>query len=223
MPRPTAVLFDLDDTLTDRRKSIERYCSVFLEEFGTHLHPLQPTRVEELIVRADRWGYNPSRPQDIFRSLPWKTVPPESAIDKHWNTYFPISVVQRSGMIGVIEWLQEQRISIGIVTNGRARAQETKIQVLGLQGSVDVVVVSETEGFKKPDPRLFRVALRRLGEHADSVWFVGDHPNNDIIGAKGAGLTAVWLYGNHAWPKEHPVPQLQIERLSDLPRLVDAD
>jgi putative hydrolase of the HAD superfamily len=223
MPRPTAVLFDLDDTLTDRRKSIERYCAVFLEEFGSRLPPLQPTRLEELIVSADRWGYNPLRPQDICRSLPWQTVPAETAIDTHWNTYFPISVVQRSGMTGVIEWLQEKCISIGIVTNGTTRAQQAKMQVLGLHESADVVVVSETEGFKKPDPRLFRVALRRLGEDAGSAWFVGDHPNNDILGAQVAGLTAVWLRGNHPWPKEHPAPQLQIECLSELPRLVGAE
>jgi hypothetical protein len=40
----------------------------------------------------------------------------------------------------------------------------------------------------KPDPRIFRLALDVLGVEADRVWYVGDMPGIDVVGAWRAGL-----------------------------------
>ncbi len=120
------------------------------------------------------------------------------------------------------ELLHSQSLNLGVVTNGTARAQNKKIEILGVQHLFGAVVVSELEGFKKPDPRLFHVALQQLGLEAASTWFVGDHPLNDILGARGAGLNPVWLSGSHAWPAEHVAPAMTIASLSELPHHVAA-
>ena len=48
--------------------------------------------------------------------------------------------------------------------------------------------VFEEVGYHKPDARVFARALQSLGCAGDEVWFVGDHPRNDIVGAAAAGL-----------------------------------
>jgi HAD superfamily hydrolase (TIGR01509 family) len=40
------------------------------------------------------------------------------------------------------------------------------------------IVVSTHEGLIKPDPRLYRIALDRMGRRADEVLFIDDSPAN---------------------------------------------
>jgi HAD-hyrolase-like len=56
---------------------------------------------------------------------------------------------------------------------------------------------------------IFQHALDGLGLGADQVWFVGDHPENDILGASRVGLRTVWLRGAHPWPGHQVVPYHQ--------------
>lgn len=221
MAAPTSVLFDLDDTLTDRRRSIGRYLRAFLDEFGALLLPSDPSEIERLIIEADRNGYYSALASDLCRLLPWQSVPAVTAIEEHWDAYFPTSAVASAGMSEVIEYLRGRNVSLGIVTNGHIDAQESKIRVLGIQDAFDTIVISESEGCKKPDPRLFEAALSRLGERAESTWFVGDHPANDIMGAENAGLITVWFRAHHPWPEGSQRPQMSISSLQDLPHLIE--
>ena len=78
------------------------------------------------------------------------------------------------------------------------------------------MLVSESVGLRKPKPEIFALALETLGLSPSEAWFVGDHPEADIIGAKRAGLTGVWITGFHPWPDGQPEPSLQIRRLPEL-------
>ena len=63
----------------------------------------------------------------------------------------------------------------------------------GLRPLLDAVLVSMDEGVHKPNPELFRRAAARLGLSPSQCVFVGDHPVNDIEGAIGAGMRAVFI------------------------------
>ena len=62
----------------------------------------------------------------------------------------------KGGRIGgagaILELLRGWGFKLGIVTNGSEKGQSAKIDVLGLRGLVDAVVISEIVGVKKPDP-----------------------------------------------------------------------
>jgi putative hydrolase of the HAD superfamily len=64
---------------------------------------------------------------------------------------------------------------------------------LGLAGAVDAIVVSAQAGARKPDPRIFQVALEQLGCEQGNALFVGDSLQTDVVGARAAGLRAVLL------------------------------
>jgi putative hydrolase of the HAD superfamily len=73
---------------------------------------------------------------------------------------------------------------------------------------------------RKPDPRIFALALGAMDMGAADAWFVGDHPMIDVRGARSAGLTAVWRGGTRPWPADDPPPDHAIAGLPDLLPLV---
>lgn len=52
--------------------------------------------------------------------------------------------------------------------------------------------MSEQEGIKKPQAEIFLRALARLGVNPEESVYLGDHPNNDVIGARDVGMNAIW-------------------------------
>jgi putative hydrolase of the HAD superfamily len=57
---------------------------------------------------------------------------------------------------------------------------------------MDVVLISESIGIRKPDPRIFAEALAQMGVSPASAMYVGDNPEADVVGARRSGLLAIW-------------------------------
>lgn len=111
---------------------------------------------------------------------------------------------------------RESGWKIGIVTNGTTAQQTLKIHTIGLKRYVDAVIISETEGVKKPDPGLFDIAARRLGSGAAGGWMVGDHPTADISGGRAAGFRTGWVSRGKDWPIEIAAPDLWAATAADV-------
>ena len=88
----------------------------------------------------------------------------------------------------------------------------------------DVVVSSEELRCYKPHSSVFLEACRRLGTAAASTVYVGDNPRLDVVGARNAGLTAVWLNrSGREYPKDLEPPDHTIESLKELLLLLGLD
>src|SRR5690606_38160904 len=92
----------------------------------------------------------------------------------------------------LMKQLKGKSLRLGIISNGKGQFQLDAIQALGIEPYMDVILISEWEGMKKPDPNLFMKGLARLGVHPEEAMYVGDHPDNDIKGARAAGIKTVW-------------------------------
>jgi putative hydrolase of the HAD superfamily len=64
---------------------------------------------------------------------------------------------------------------------------------VGITACVDLTLDSEVEGVEKPDPRLFVVALDRLGARPETAMHVGDIYHVDVVGARNAAIRPVLL------------------------------
>jgi putative hydrolase of the HAD superfamily len=64
---------------------------------------------------------------------------------------------------------------------------------VGLAGDLDGVVTSAAVGARKPDPRIFEAALELAGYAAGEALHVGDTPEEDIDGARAAGVRALLI------------------------------
>jgi putative hydrolase of the HAD superfamily len=73
----------------------------------------------------------------------------------------------------------------------------------GLRGLVDGVVTSAEVGVAKPAAELFEAALAVAGVGAGEAIHVGDSLEEDVEGARGAGIRAVWLRRS----EDQPAPE----------------
>jgi putative hydrolase of the HAD superfamily len=80
---------------------------------------------------------------------------------------------------------------LGLISNGTSATQREKLNALAVEGLFDPVVISEEVGFRKPDARIFELAIANWRFAPSSVLFVGDDPVSDIGGAKAAGMRAL--------------------------------
>ena len=216
-----AVLFDLDDTLTDRARSLWAYGERFAVDFASALRLSDPTALAPVFLEADGGGYRPKEEvaARLCANLPWvnsAAVPPPVDLITHWRRIFPTCARPAAGLAETLAALDAGGVPWGIVTNGGGPTQRAKLEALGLVRRPRAVAISEEVGLRKPDPRIFALALEMLGLSAPGVWFVGDHPTNDVLGATSAGLAAVWLVGRHPWPDGAPTPPYRIRQLPEL-------
>ena len=113
---------------------------------------------------------------------------------------------------------------LAVITNGASDTQRDSLQLLGIEKVFDAVVISGEVGAAKPDPSLFVIALQRLGVKKENAWHIGDNLETDVVGALGAGLTAVWLNRAGVHRKEgDPKPDHEIRSLKELAPLVSAN
>jgi HAD superfamily hydrolase (TIGR01509 family) len=82
--------------------------------------------------------------------------------------------------------LRERGLALAVVSNWDI-SLHGRLASLGLDALVDTVVASADVGVAKPDPRLFRAALERLGAEPGRALHVGDR-DEDEQGARAAGL-----------------------------------
>jgi putative hydrolase of the HAD superfamily len=222
---PQAILFDLDETLTDRTRSIFQYAERFRGDFADHLASTGVSTIADAILCADVRGYRPREEilRDFSQRLPWRTVPHVSHLRRHWETGFPLAIVAREGLEETLSALHALGIRLGIVTNGEVQFQEPKIRQLAISRYLSTIVISEAVQVQKPDPRIFAHALAEIGCRASETWCVGDDPVNDVLGAAAVGLRAIWLTGVRPWPPDRPASQWQIAALGEIVELVHSE
>lgn len=85
------------------------------------------------------------------------------------------------------------KYELHIITNGFDDIQSTKMSSSGIDHYFKVIITSETAGFRKPDPRIFQLALDRSGAEAGNSLMVGDNLRADIGGARDFGMDQVFF------------------------------
>lgn len=98
--------------------------------------------------------------------------------------------------------LKEAGLTLAVVSNWEARLAEL-LAAHGIRDCFDFIVVSEVEGYVKPGPRLFELALERAGMLPGEVLHVGDRPGEDISAAESLGIRAVHIQRGDDPPLAH--------------------
>lgn len=107
------------------------------------------------------------------------------------------------------------RFTLGVITNGNA-----DVRRLGLADYFQFALCAEELGVGKPDPKPFEEALKRAGIAAEYAVHIGDHPSDDIAGAKAAGLRAIWFNPQAKPWNGTTAPDAEIRSLAELPVLL---
>ncbi len=96
------------------------------------------------------------------------------------------------GALEVMQELAARGLQLGLVSN-MAGPYVEPIRSLGLARLVQAEIYSFNVGWLKPDPRIFHLALTRLGVEPAETIMVGDNPLDDVEGARSAGIGAILI------------------------------
>jgi putative hydrolase of the HAD superfamily len=138
-----------------------------------------------------------------------------AVIDSLWEAHqkFGLWTVAIPDAVETVRELKEAGYRIGVVSNAEGRVEED-LEGAGFSGLFETVVDSHHVGVEKPDPKIFEIALERMGVGAESAVYVGDVPAVDVAGARAARLKPV-LLDRHDLYADHDVERLRTIR--DLP------
>ena len=188
-----AVVFDLDGTLLDRRRSFERFVRDQWERFAHCLRTADQDQYVQTLIELDRDGYAPRK--SLFTGVLTRFALPSSMTETLLDDYragFPSACVLFPDALQTLSWLRTSGMKLGMITNGSIRMQSRKLQCLALSPLFDTILISDAEGISKPDRQIFHRALERLKTDPAQAVFIGDHPEVDVAGARAAGMKAIW-------------------------------
>ena len=202
---PRAVLFDLDDTLFDHEQAaraaltrVHGLHDAFTEWPFDAFEQAHSRVLEELHLEVLAGGrtIDEAREERFRRLFAAVDVPDEHArVRSTAVAYRDAYLAARRPVDGALAVLAalKPRVRIGIVSNNLLAEQQGKMRLCGFEPYVDALVVSEAVGVAKPDPAIFAHALAALDCDAADAVMVGDSWPADIVGARAAGIRAIWF------------------------------
>lgn len=126
--------------------------------------------------------------------------------------------------------LSEMGLRLGIISNIISTSLVPHIlREYGIHNYMECIILSSEAGCRKPDARIFEIALEQLGLRADEMAYVGDTLSRDVIGARNANLGMVIQIRNpvvahrdaHLDADAHK-PDHLIDNLNEIPDLIRA-
>lgn len=100
-----------------------------------------------------------------------------------------------------LDYLHSHHIRTGVISNisFSEDALSDRINRLLPNNHFEFIIPSSEYIYRKPNPIIFEIALRKAKLSPDKVWFCGDNLKADIMGAHSAHLFPVW-YENDSAP-----------------------
>lgn len=129
-------------------------------------------------------------------------------------------LVPVSGAAETITELRSRGLRTGLITVCSEDVPRIWPETL-FQGLFDAEVFSSSVGLRKPDPRIYALALDELDVPASEALFVGDGANDELAGAERVGMTSVML---EVPPEKLPgeeQPEWDGLRIRSLPELLE--
>ncbi len=108
---------------------------------------------------------------------------------------------------------------LGIISNGDSSQQRQKLRSLNIFDRFDSITISSDIGIHKPDKELFYHACEQTGIKPINCFYIGDNYEADMIGAKNAGITGIWINRNNKKIEDNEI--IQIQSLNELKIIIN--
>jgi putative hydrolase of the HAD superfamily len=227
-----AVLFDLDDTISDHRYS-SRAGLRALQEAVPALQAMSLAALEVLHLRllnevhlrilGGELTFEQGRAERYRRLFDHCAIPlSQQHIERVYPRYAAAYQSHKRAVPGAVQLLEalHGKVKLAIITNHySAEEQYEKLDEYHLRPLFDTITISAQAGCSKPDPKIFALTLEQLGVDPSEAVMIGDSWSSDIEGATGAGISAIWLnrFGD---PYPDATKALQVNSLEPAKRLL---
>ncbi len=230
MGKPPFVFFDLGQTLVDEWDFIAHFDSKFLEilnGFGARIDQRNYRAVRDSIIRDRKIGHGSVKELviEVCRLL----SPPgydrailsrlESQIKQGRKEFFRF-FDDAEPTLKVLS----KKCEMGIIANQSEDINEL-IETSNLGRFFKVQAISSSVRLKKPDPKIFELALKQAGRPAGECVMVGDRLDTDICPANTLGMTTIRttnsLFALQVPEKKCEQPAYTVARLSEIPPIIE--
>ena len=206
-PKIKLVGFDLDDCLFDSTGLSERARIKGINamiKLGLKIEQNKALKMIQEIVKE--YGSNSSlhynyfirrynRLEDVEEKIPYslqfKYI---SAAVMAYHSEKIESIKTYEDVIPCLQMLKKLGIKTAIISDGLPIKQYEKILRLGIDDLIDLTVISDEIGIRKPNPKLFDHCLKRFGVKGSETIYVGDRIDKDIIPAKLNNIYSVYIH-----------------------------
>jgi putative hydrolase of the HAD superfamily len=123
---------------------------------------------------------------------------------------------------GVYEVLASllEKYELVLISDAQWVFTEPEMAILGLTPFFKFRILSSRFGFKKPDVRLFDMAMKKLMIRNEETVYIGDNPQKDLMGAKKAGMKFI-LFRSEFKPCNDFQPDRHFNDYSELLKIIE--
>ncbi len=225
------ITFDLDDTLWDVKPALLKAEAAQWQWLAQHFPSLtlsasDPTlneRRRNLINQQPELGHNISGLRQTFiTQLLIDNGVGQKEAKAAGAAAFAAFMAHRNDVelfeaaVPVLQELSNKYL-IGALTNGNADIYRTP-----LAPYFDFAFNAEDVGASKPNPEIFHHALAHTNTSPEQLIHVGDSHQHDIMGAKNAGVLAIWFDRNGSANIKSDAADATITCLTQLPKIIIA-
>ena len=238
MKKPKMIIFDYGQTLVDEAKfDGVRGTQAVLKYAVKNKYGRTAAEVQAVAdAMNDELGrYEPGRkhlfqievPNTTFSNFLYESQGIELSIsgtelDKvFWDAAAPGKPTP--GIDKLLSFLKQQGIRTAVLSNitFSKEALANRIKELIPNHEFEFMIASSEYMYRKPNKRIFELALEKANLEPDQVWYVGDDFECDVEGAKSAGLFPVWYVGATQFPEERKRGILMVDNWDKLKWLME--
>jgi putative hydrolase of the HAD superfamily len=219
-----AIVFDLDNTLTDFMRMKEAAISAAIDGMIDAGFRLSRSELRERVDSIYReQGLEFQRVFDELLQREFGEVDPKilaSGIVAYRRARESALVLYPHAHMTLLE-LAKRGIRLGVVSDAPRLQVWLRLCALGLQHVFDAVVTFDDTGERKPAPAPFREVLRRLEVEPTEALMIGDWAERDVVGAKSLGMKTVFARYGDTFETKVSGADHDVDDVLELVRIVD--
>ncbi len=186
-----AVLFDLDDTLYSEMEFVQSGFKRVANYLGSRYRLDENVlfaRMVEILYKDGRGSVFDT----LLRDFGMYEMERVMLLLYVYRSHRP-AIQLYEDALPTLESLRGMGIQLGIITDGMASVQRRKVESLGLEGLVDVIVYTDEVGrdYWKPSVIPYLIAGDLLNVPLSESIYVGNDPTKDFLGANTLGMLTV--------------------------------
>ena len=212
MKIPKMILFDYGQTLVTEQKfngikgteAVLKYATKNKYHLSAEQVQAKANEINQELGRFDpekRHLFQIEIPNTMFTSYLYESqgidiALSNSEIDRvFWNAAAPGAPTE--GIKEFLEYLKNKNIRTGVISNitYAPSVVAERINRLFPENTFEFILASSNYVFRKPNKRLFELALEKADLKPEEVWYIGDQYECDVKGALTAGMFPVWYIG----------------------------
>ena len=210
MKMPKMVLFDYGQTLIAEQKfdgvkgteAVLQYATRNKYHLSAEQVQAKANEINQELGRFDpkkRHLFQIEIPNTMFTPYLYESQGIEIALSNaeidtvFWNAAAPGTPTE--GIKDFLDYLKNKGIRTGVISNISYNPSVVAERINRLDNAFEFIITSSNFLFRKPNKRIFDLALEKAQLRPDEVWYIGDQYECDVKGSLNAGMFPIWYIG----------------------------